>query len=183
MPLHPHDLRFRSIARPRPIRQEPDIPFDDLIFLVAEGIADAQAKLDTSTADLLETLATTEVDIVPRITRTIEADGSVSSTSAATESRSLLELGFTPTRYQFSEATVELHIDMSVAEEETRDSEEQGRHLGLRAGTYEVTEQRKYDRTIESNTTLTARLEPTPLPIELPPIEDRHIDAGGDDGD
>ncbi len=183
MPLRPHDLRSRSIAHRRRIREEPDVPFDDLVYLLAESVSDAQTKLDANTAEVLKTLAETEVDVVPRLTRTVEDDGTVTTTTAPAEPRSLLALGFTPSRYQFSEATVEIGIDISVAEHETRDVEREGRTIGLRAGTYEVTEGRRYDREIESNARLTARLEPTPLPIDLGPIEDRNGTNEEDDAD
>ena len=167
----------------RRIREEPDIPFDDLVYLLAESVSDAQTKLDANTAEVLKTLAETEVDVVPRLTRTVGDDGSVTTDTAPTKPRSLLELGFTPSRYQFSEATVEIGVDISVAEHETRDVEREGRTVGLRAGTYEVTEQRRYDRNVEANARLTARLEPAPLPIDLGPVEDRTDTSEEDDAD
>ena len=183
MPLRPHDLRSRSIAPRGQVREEPDIPFGDLVYLLAESVSDAQTKLDANTAETFETLAETEVDVVPRLTRTVEDDGTVTTDTAPAEPRSLLELGFTPSRYQFSEATVEVGIDISVAEHEQRDAETEGREIGLRAGTYEVTEQRRYDRNVEANARLTARLEPTPLPINLEPAENRPDTTGEDDAD
>lgn len=177
MPLRPYDLETRGIALQRPVREERDLPFDDLIYLLAESVADAQTKLDMSTAEVLQTLAETEVDVVPQLTRTIDEDGEVTTEMAEAESRSLLELGFTPTRYQFSEATVEVSVDVSVTEREERDVEEEGRRFGLRAGTYELTEQRKYDRETEANAQISARLEPTPLPVELEPAEIREEDG------
>ena len=154
------------------------MPFDDLIYLLAESVASAQTKLDLSTAEVLETLAETEVDVVPQVTRRVDEDGAVETETAPTEARSLLELGFTPTRYQFSEATVEVGVDISVTEHEGRDSESEGRAFGLRAGTYEVTEQRKYDREVSANATINARLEPVPLPVELSPAEGRESTEG-----
>lgn len=180
MPLRPYDLQSRGIALHRPVREERDLPFDDLIYLLAESVADAQTKLDMSTAEVLQTLAETEVDVVPQLTRTIDEDGEVTTEMAEAQPRSLLELGFTPTRYQFSEATVEVSVDVSVTEREERDVEEEGRRFGLRAGTYEVTEQRKYDRETEANAQITARLEPTPLPVELEPAEIREEDSEND---
>jgi hypothetical protein len=149
------------------------MPFDDLVYLLAESVATAQSKLDLTTAEVLETLAETEVDVVPRVTRRVGEDGTVETESAAAEPRSLLELGFTPTRYQFSEATVDVGVDIHITEHEERDSESEGRAFGLRAGTYEVTEQRKYDREVEANAHISARLEPVPLPVELSPTEVR----------
>lgn len=180
MPIRPSDLRLRGIAPTFPVREEPDMPFDDLIFLLAESVAGAQTKLDLSTAEVLETLAETEVDVVPQVTRRIDEDGTVSMETAPPESRSLLELGFTPTRYQFSEATVDVGVDISVVEEEERETETEGRRFGLRAGTYEVKEERKYDRTVEANAQIHARLEPVPLPVDLSPAEAREGAEGGE---
>lgn len=154
------------------------MPFDDLLYLLAESVANAQTKLDLTTAEVLETLAETEVDIVPEVTRRIQEDGSVETETAPTETRSLLELGFTPTRYQFSEASVEVGFDISITEQEERESESEGRAFGLRAGTYEVKEQRKYDREVEANARINARLEPVPLPVELSPAESREGPEG-----
>ena len=183
MPLRPHHLQSRGIARRRSARETPDIPFDDLVYLLAESVADAQTKLDMSTAEVLETLAETEVDVVPSLTRTIETDGTVTTEAAPSRSRSLLELGFTPSRYQFSEATVEVEFDISVTEHEQRDSERTDRRLGLQAGTREVTELRKYDRETQANARLSARLEPTPLPVELGPTETRAVADEENDAD
>lgn len=173
MPIRPRDLHHRGIASGIATREEPEIPFDDLIYLLAESISEAQTKLDLSTAEVMETLAETEVDVVPQVTRHLEDDGSLTTETAEPEARSLLELGFTPTRYQFSEATVEVGVDISVTEEEEREAESEGPRLGLRAGTYEVKEQRKYDRNVEANAQIQARLEPVPVPVELSPQETR----------
>lgn len=169
MPLTPIDLRRRALIRPGRVREQPDVPFDDLVYLLAEGVAEAQTKLDLTTAEVVETLAETHVDVVPGLTRTVEADGTVTTETAPAESRSLLELGFEPTRYQFSEATVEVEFDVTIAEHEEEDREEEGRTFGLRAGTYELNEQRTYDREVTANARLTARLQPTPLPLQLRP--------------
>lgn len=177
MPIQPRDLHLREVDRGQKVRDEFDIPFDDLVYLLAEGVADAQTKLDVNTAELVETLAETEVDVVPRLTRTVAEDGTITTETAQAESQSLLALGFTPARYQFSEATIEVNVDMRATESETSNSEAEGRHFGLRAGTYEVTEQRKYDHEINANTTFTARLEPTPLPINSRPTGDEEENA------
>lgn len=176
MPIDADDLRSRGIATGGTTRDESDLPFGDLVYLMAEGVAEAQTKLDLSTAELLAVLAETDVDVVDQVTRRIEADGSLTTDTAAPESRSLLELGFTPTRYQFSEATLEMGFDLSLTEEEETESEHEGREfgggrIGLRAGTYEVNEYRKYRRDVSANANLTATLEPVPLPTQLSPTE------------
>lgn len=171
MPFNIADLRRRGLPTNRQQRELKQIQFDELVYLTAEGIAEAQTKLDLNTAEVLETLANTEIENLPRsVTRTVTADGSI-TTETETETVSLLELGFTPTRYQFSETTVELNLDMRVVEEGTTEEEREGKRYGIYGGTYEVTEERKYDRSVESNATITATLEPVPLPVELAPAE------------
>jgi hypothetical protein len=181
MPLRAHQLQSRSIAPRLQTQETSAIPFDDLVYLLAESVADAQTELDLSTAETLETLAETEVDVVPTLTRTIGADGIVTTDTAPTQSQSLLELGFVPSRYQFSDATVEVEVDISVTEQQ--DSEQTDRAPGLRANTREVIEQRKYDREISANARLAARLEPTPLPVDSSPTVVREDTTGEENAD
>lgn len=177
MPITPIDLQRRAVLRPVRTREEPDVPFDDLLYMLAEGVTAAQAKLDLSTAELLETLAETRVDVVPQVTRTLAADGTVTTEADTPVSRSLLELGFEPTRYQFSEATVEAEFDVRITELEESEREEEGRTLGLRAGTYELNEQRTFDREVSANARLSARLQPVPLPLAFSPTEETETET------
>ncbi len=171
MPFDIADLHRRGIPAKRQQRELNNIRFDDLLYLTAEGIAEAQTKLDLNTAEVLETLAATEIENLPRsVTRTITSDGTV-DIDTDTETVSLLELGFTPTRYQFSETTIELNLDLRISEETTTNEEREGQRYGIYGGTYEITEERKYDRTVESNASVKATLEPVPLPVELSPAE------------
>jgi hypothetical protein len=179
MPLRAHHVQSRRIATRLPSREPPDVPFDDLVYLLAESVADAQQTLDVRTVETIETLAETTVDVVPSVTRTITADGTVTTETAATESRSLLELGLTPSRYQFREATVEVEVDIGVTETEASDEERTGRPYGLRADTRSVTERRTYDREVTANARLAATLEPTPLPAAAEPAERREEPDGG----
>jgi hypothetical protein len=183
MPLRAHHVQSRSIAPRIPSRELSDVPFDDLVYLLAKSVADAQRTLDVRTAETIETLAETAVDVVPSVTRTIEADGTVTTETAAAESRSLLELGLTPSRYQFSEATVEVEVDIGVSETGESDEERTGGAYGLRADTRSVTERRKYDRDITANARLAATLEPTPLPAATEPTERQEGPDGGTNAD
>lgn len=152
------------------MREEPDMPFDELVYGLAEGIANAQTKLDYQTAEMLQVLAETEVDVVPQITRNIDEEGDVTTEVAPVESRSLLALGFEPTRYQFSEATVEVNFDVSIMEEQTTEEESENEY-GLFVGTRNVQEERRYRREVESTATMNATLAPVPLPARLSPAE------------
>ncbi len=151
--------------------------------MLAESVATAQTKLDMNTAEVLQTLAETEVEIVPQLTKTIDADGSVTTEPTASETRSLLALGFTPTRYQFSEATVDVGVDISITEQAESTSEEAGRQYGLRAGTYELTRERQYSREIQANAQISATLTPTPLPVDLQPADARETVDTADGAD
>lgn len=161
------------------MREISTVPFDDLVYLLAEGVADAQTRLDLNAIETLETLAETEVDVVPKLTRTVETDGTVTTESAPTQSRSMLELGLAPARYQFSDATVEIEVDVTAASHERLDDERTDRSSGLQAATRAVIEQRKYDREIGANARIAARLVPTPLPIDVGSPEGSDEVSGG----
>ena len=186
MPLRAHHLPSRSIAPARPSDAVADVPFDDLVYLLAAGVADGQTELDAHAVETFTTLAETEVEVVPTLTRTIESDGTVTTDAAATERRSLLELGLTPNRYQFSDATIEVDVDVSVAEGDRTESGRSDRAFGLRAGTQSVIDRRTFDREAGANARLEARLKPTPMPAAAGASEtDETSDglAAGDGGE
>lgn len=177
MPLRAHHVSPRSTALRRPTQTVADVPFDDLVFKLAAGVADAQTALDAHTAETVTSLAETDVEVVPSMTKTIEADGTVSTAVAPTERRSLLELGFAPAHYRFSEATIEVEVDVSMSDRETGDA------TGLRASTQSVIDRRRFDRTAGANARLAARLEPTPLPVRSESPEAVDEGRGGDRAD
>ena len=198
MPLRAHHRPPRSTAPDRSTQPVPDLPFDDLVSLLATGVADAQTALDRQTAETAASLAETEIEVVPSLTRTIEPDGTVTTDTAATERRSLLELGLTPARYRFSDATIEVEMDVSVAERdrsETDSSDTERAETGhgttdrpdraheLRAGTQSVIDRRTFDREAGANARLAARLEPTPMPARVGPDATGETPAAVDGGE
>ena len=203
MPLRAHHVSLPSTARRRPTQPVADVPFDDLVFRLAAGVADAQTALDAHSAATGASLAETEVEIVPSVTRTIDTDGSVTATPAATERRSLLELGITPTWYRFSETTIEVDVDVRATEREgddaqggdvragdaraddaARTSDDGTRPAdGLTASTQSVIDRRRFDREVGANARLAARLEPTPLPVRVGPPAGVDAERGGDRAD
>lgn len=193
MPLRAHHVQSRSIAPDRPTERVADLPFDDLVYLLAAGVADAQTALDAQTAETVATLSETEIDVVPTLTRTIESDGTVTTDTGPAERRSLLELGLTPARYRFSEATIDVEVDVSVAERDQSEREQSERDrpkdgrgdrtFALRAGTQAVIDRRTVDREAEANARLSARLEPTPMPAEVGRIEAGETSPAGDASD
>jgi hypothetical protein len=187
MPLRAHHVSPASTARRRPTQPVADVPFDDLVYLLAAGVADAQTALDAHTAETAASLAETDVEVVPSITRTIDADGGVTTETAPTERRSLLDLGITPAWYRFSEATIDVEMDVSVTDRETdEDDRERGdeeRAGGLRADTRSVIGRRRFDRAAGANARLAARLQPTPRPVRAIPPTDAEPAPGGDRAD
>ncbi|MFC7068380.1 hypothetical protein [Halobaculum lipolyticum] len=140
-----------------------DVPFEELVYRLAGSVAAAQAELDRGLAESVRRYAETRVPVTPRLVRTRGADGSVTTAAADPVDRSLLDLGLTPTRYQFGEATVEVEFDMRVAEEGDRDGEAGGAY-GLLADTAGVAAARRFDREATATASLSATLVPTPSP-------------------
>lgn len=177
MPLRAHHRTPRSTARRRPTQTVADVPFDDLVFLLAAGVADAQTALDAHTAETVRSLAATEVEVVPSVTKTIAADGSVSTDAAPAERRSLLDLGFSPAHYRFSDATVDVEVDVSVTEGPGGETPE------FSASTQSVIDRRRFDRSAGANARVVARLEPTPLPARAAASRVAGAADGGDRAD
>lgn len=144
--------------------------FADLVRMVGEGIADAQRRLDQSSAALISELAEAKVDIVTTITETVAADGTVKTETGPPRTVSLLELGLLPTFYQFSETTVEVVMDLKLQETNETTSSGKERVKGLFAGTRDVRTERKLSRDVTVSSKLTATLVPVPAPIRLEPL-------------
>lgn len=151
-----------------PVRESPSVSFADLVRMLAEGIADAQTSLDRASAELVTELAETTVEIVPRVTETIDEQGNITFEQAPAQTVSLLSLGVTPTFYQFSQATVEVTMDVKIVEKEDETTEGK-RSFGLFAGTASVRAERKLNRDVTMASKLTATLVPVPMPLRLEP--------------
>jgi len=146
----------------------PSTSFADLVRLMAEGIADAQLALDRASAELIEELASTTVMQIPEIVERIDKDGTVTYETAKARPVSLLELGVRPTFYQFSQATVEVAMDLRLVESST-ESGDGKRRLGLFAETANVRFERKLNRDVSVHSKLTATLVPVPSPLRIDP--------------
>lgn len=147
--------------------ETPTTSFADLVRMLAEGIADAQLALDRSSAEMVTELAETRVQVVPTITETVAADGSVSYEQAAPQSVSLLELGVKPTFYQFSQATVEVSMDLKLVQQLNENGTRKTGSLGLFAETANIRFERKLNRDVSVHSRMTATLVPVPAPLRL----------------
>ena len=174
LPIEP-ELRLRARAfRPPlvspdvPVRETPEVAFGDLVRMLAEGVAQGQQELDRASAEMIEELAISTVEIIPSVTETIAEDGTVTYEQGDPRTVSLLDLGMSPTFFQFSEATVEVSMDLSIVE----NIEEEGtgkRRYGLFAGTAKVKAERKFNRDVSVSSKFTATLVPVPSPLRLDP--------------
>ena len=161
---------FRDpIADPKvPIRETDLASFADLVRMLGEGIADAQASLDRTSAEMVVEMANTRVWTVPSITEHIAEDGTVTYTQGVPREVSLLELGLRPTFYQFSEATVDVSMDLKIVESETESGTGRKR-MSMYADTASVRFERKLNRDVSASSKLRATLVPVPMPIRLEP--------------
>jgi hypothetical protein len=149
------------------VAETPSTSFADLVRLMAEGIADAQLALDRSAAEMVTELAETRVNVVPTITETVAADGSVTFQQGVAQSVSLLELGVKPTFYQFSQATVEVSMDLKLVEQLDENGTRKKGSLGLFAETSNIRFERKLNRDVSVHSKITATLVPVPAPLRL----------------
>jgi hypothetical protein len=150
------------------VNEVPSTSFADLIRMLSEGIADAQLSLDRASAEMLVELADTRVEVVRNITETIDENGEVTYKTGEPQSVSLLELGMTPTFYQFSQATIEVAMDLEIVENVTETSETKGLKT-LFANTSNIRTERKLGRDVKIASKLTATLVPVPSPIRIEP--------------
>jgi hypothetical protein len=169
--INPQKIRaFRSPVVPADTKVEeiPSTSFADLVRMLAESIADAQLSLDRASAEMLVELANTRVDVVRNITEVIDEKGNVTYQAEKPQNLSLLELGMLPTFYQFSQATVEVAMDLQIVENVTETTEAKGLKT-LFANTSNIRMERKLGRDVKIASKLTATLVPVPPPLRLEP--------------
>ncbi len=151
-----------------------DVPLPDMVAKLAVGIADAQRSLDTNSVETAVALAGTNIDVVPAITETIAADGSVTFTQAAPIQMSLLQVGLNPTFYQFTEASIEVTMDIK-----TTTSTETNVKVGVQAkvgfacwsasARVDVSHNRKFGKEVKGTSRLFTKLAPVPPPPRIFP--------------
>jgi hypothetical protein len=150
-----------------PARELPGVPLADLVTQLAEAVAEGQAKLDLSAAEVAKQLAGTRVQFVPEIRQTIDEKGNMKFETAKPVDVSLLELGLQPTFYAFSEATVEVAMDLKIVEDTQSTTASK---TGLFANTQSLRLERKLNRNVTISSKITAKLVPVPAPQLLTPV-------------
>lgn len=151
------------------VRETGTVAFADLVRMMAEAVADGQAALDRSSAELVAELAETTVQIVPQITETIDVEGNVTYEHGEPRPVSLLALGVAPTFYQFSQTVIEVSMDLKLVETEATTENRKERRFGLFADTATIRTERKLNRDVTISSKVTATLQPVPMPLRLEP--------------
>jgi hypothetical protein len=151
-----------------------DVPLPDMVAKLALGIAEAQRALDTNSVETAKALAETTIEVVPAMTQTIAADGSVSFTNAPKIDMSLLQVGLNPTFYQFAEASIEVTMDIK-----TTTSRETNIKVGVQAkvgfamwsasARLDVSHNRKFGKEVRGTSRLFTKMVPVPPPPRIFP--------------
>ena len=176
-----------------------DLPFAEMVRNLAIAIADGQTALDHNSLETLKTLINTQVEIITDITEIIEpyerdvevtvADSGggshqekirvtgarVLSSGSTPINMNMLQVGLMPTFYQFTEATIEVRLSITMREEREGPTVRQGgKFLGLglsraHAASVDFRTANKYSYQASGSSLLRATLRPVPPPTRLDP--------------
>lgn len=151
-----------------------DVPFPDMVAKLALGVADAQRSLDKNSVETAVALAGTTIQVIPAITQRIDANGGVTFENAEAVPMSLLQVGLNPAFYQFSEATIEVTMDIktTTATETSIKTGIEGK-VGFAAWSasarVDVSHNRKFGKEVRGTSRLFTRLAPVPPPPRIFP--------------
>ena len=163
-----------------------EVPFGDMLYNVARGIADGQRALDLRSVQTLIELSKVMVDIIPEVTEVITPEpiqvnisgqspvnvtgARVAASAAEPVQMTALQAGITPTFYQFTEATVQLKMSVQMREAEETDTDGKKR-TGIFAfgSSVNFRTQNTYSYSVDASSTVTAVLKPVPPPSRLVP--------------
>ncbi len=152
-----------------------DTPFPDMVAKLAMGIAQAQHALDENSVNTAVILADTDIDVVLNVTQVIAEDGTVSFEQSDPVSISLIQLGLLPTFYQFSEATIEVSMDIkTTTSTETNVKVAAEAKVGFGAWSAsikaEVSHNRKFGKEVKGTSRLFTKMTPVPPPPRIAPV-------------
>ena len=151
-----------------------DVPLPDMVAKLGMGVADAQSALDTNSLQTLKALTEADkIDVVTRIEKTIAADGTISFTENTTE-MTPFQLGLFPVFYQFSEATIEVTMDIKTttsSETNVKVGAEVKGGFGLWSASVntEVSHNRKFGKEVHGTSRLVTKMVPVPPPERIEP--------------
>ncbi len=169
-----------------------DIPIADMVRNLAAAVAEGQFALDKASIETLKFLAANKIDLIPevseiiqKVTHTVPLSDAVGAPTVTVDSvgvttvpatpvpTSLLQAGILPTFYQFTEATIE--VKLSITMKQTSDTEANGRPgFGTRrvlafASPVNFRSKNTYSYDATGSTTLRITMRPVPPPPRLLP--------------
>ena len=169
-----------------------DIPIADMVRNLAAAVAEGQFALDKSSIETLKFLAANKIDLIPEVSEIIQkvtrdvplsdavgaptvsvASVGVTSVPADPVPTTLLQAGILPTFYQFTEATIE--VKLSITMKQTSDAEANGRPgFGTRrvlafASPVNFRSKNTFSYDATGSTTLRITMRPVPPPPRLLP--------------
>lgn len=153
-----------------------DVPLPAMVTQLALGIADAQKALDRNSVETAKALGAkdNEVEVIPAMIETIEADGKVEFKPQDPIKMSLLQVGLNPTFYQFSETTIEVSMDIKTTtstEAGVKVDAEAKVGFGLWSASVntEASFNRKFGQEVHGTSKMAVKLVPVPPPPRLLP--------------
>ena len=177
-----------------------DIPFGEMVRNLGIAIADGQTAMDRNSLETMKELVKTEVEIVTEVTeviepeeRTVDVDGdtitvtgatvNASGVAPATRTINMLQAGLLPTFYQFTEASIEVKLSITMREDRAgQTSAHQGENeYSYAGGWWGFGSSRAYASSVDYKTqntysyeatgasVLRALLRPVPPPARLAP--------------
>jgi hypothetical protein len=150
----------------------------DMIRQMAFAIADAQLELDESSIRAAEMMSGTISEVAEDGTRT-EFDSRVffgKKKDGSPDKASMMELGFTPTFYQFVDTLIEVKIAIKITHETSNETKTSGkittynlnrRRLRVTTTPVDATYSSKYTYSAEGSSLLRTKLVPVPPPAIL----------------
>ena len=175
-----------------------DIPFAEMVRNLAVAIAEGQTALDRNSVQTLRELAETEIVVLSEVTEIIDPvertvgtdDGEIVVTGAeVTESNvrtgtmSMIQAGFLPTFYQFTDTELSVAMSITMREDreattESRETSEGGAALGFfgrfgasraYASSVDYRAANTYGYQAQGASRLRTRLRPVPPPGRIDP--------------
>jgi hypothetical protein len=151
-----------------------DVPLPDMVAKLGMGVADAQSALDNNSLRTLEALTNADpIKVVTIINKTIAEDGTISFEEKTSE-MTPFQLGLFPAFYQFSEATIEVTMDIKTTTSTETDvsvgAEVKG-GFGLWSASVntEVKHNRKFGKEVHGTSKLVTKMVPVPRPERIDP--------------
>ena len=134
-------------------------PFPEIVRELGVSIAEAQYEMDKVSVRIAQMMAGYVADEDDNFRKD---DGTKIKLKAGGEKYSLLQLGFTPTFYQFVDTVIELKMAATMTE--TREKRISGRARALFVASVSASYSQKYQYSVEGSSLMRTKLVTVPAP-------------------